>query len=112
MTQKTVASLRMAERCVYKQYTRYYKQTDPSQTINYFACKLIKFIERSRLTALIESRRGGVRRRKEDHWFCICGNEWNTFDTGGVCPACLHQWAETQCHSCSRWSPHSHRYAQ
>jgi hypothetical protein len=34
---------------------------------------------------------------KEDRWSCSCGNEWNTFDTGGVCPACLHQWAETQC---------------
>ena len=21
--------------------------------------------------------------RKEDKWFCECGNEWNTFDTGG-----------------------------
>src|ERR1700674_257477 len=41
--------------------------------------------------------------RKEDKWFCTCGHEWNTFDTGGVCPACLHQWAETQCLSCSRW---------
>ena len=26
--------------------------------------------------------------RKEDKWFCTCGNKWNTFDTGGVCPAC------------------------
>jgi hypothetical protein len=49
--------------------------------------------------------------RREDKWFCTCGNEWNTFDTGGVCPACLHQWAETQCLSCSRWSPHSDWYA-
>src|SRR5262245_9338704 len=49
--------------------------------------------------------------RKEDKWFCTCGNEWNTFDTGGVCPACPHQWSETQCLACSRWSPHSEWYA-
>jgi hypothetical protein len=24
--------------------------------------------------------------RKEDRWSCDCGHEWNTFDTGGVCP--------------------------
>lgn len=32
---------------------------------------------------------------KEDKWFCTCGNEWNTFHTGGVFSACLHQWTET-----------------
>jgi hypothetical protein len=49
---------------------------------------------------------------KQDLWSCACGHLWNTFDTGGVCPACLHQWAETQCRSCSRWSPHSDWYEQ
>ena len=29
--------------------------------------------------------------RKQDKWFCTCGFEWNTFDTGGVCPRCVHQ---------------------
>ena len=24
--------------------------------------------------------------RKEDRWSCDCGNEWNTFDTGGRLP--------------------------
>ncbi len=37
---------------------------------------------------------------------------WNTFDTGGVCLACLHQCTSTQCLSCTRWSPHSDWYAQ
>src|SRR3954449_9327721 len=50
--------------------------------------------------------------RKEDLWSCTCGHEWNTFDTGGVCPACLHQWTETQCLACGQWSPHSLWYAQ
>lgn len=29
--------------------------------------------------------------REEDKWFCECGYEWNTFDTGGICPVCFHQ---------------------
>ena len=50
--------------------------------------------------------------REDDLWSCTCGHEWNTFDTGGECPSCLHQWTETQCLSCSRWSAHSDWYAK
>jgi hypothetical protein len=49
--------------------------------------------------------------RKHDLWSCDCGHLWNTFDTGGICPACLHAWAMTQCLSCKGWSPHSDWYA-
>jgi len=45
--------------------------------------------------------------RRDDLWSCSCGRAWNTFDTGGVCPGCLHHWASTQCLSCTRWSLHS-----
>jgi hypothetical protein len=50
--------------------------------------------------------------RKNDRWACTCGHMWNTFDTGGVCPGCMHQWKDTQCPQCHQWSPHSEWYAQ
>jgi len=50
--------------------------------------------------------------RKEDLWACACKHRWNTFDTGGVCPACLQRWTETQCLCCQRWSLHSDWYQQ
>jgi hypothetical protein len=43
-------------------------------------------------------------------WFCNCGHTWNTFDTGGICPACLYQWLITACLACHRWSAHSDWY--
>jgi hypothetical protein len=49
---------------------------------------------------------------QNDLWSCTCGHESNTFETGGVCPACLQRWTDTQCLSCARWSPHSDWYAQ
>lgn len=48
--------------------------------------------------------------KPKDTWTCVCGHEWNTFDTGGVCPHCIHQWSHTQCLSCHGWSPHSDWY--
>jgi hypothetical protein len=46
----------------------------------------------------------------KDVWACKCGFIWNTFDTGGVCPACLYQWTSTCCLACARWSAHSDWY--
>ncbi len=45
-----------------------------------------------------------------DLWACQCGYTWHTFDTGGVCPSCLHQWITTQCLKCAGWSAHSDWY--
>jgi hypothetical protein len=50
--------------------------------------------------------------RVEDRWFCNCGHSWNTFDTGGICPACLNQWKITACPRCGAWSAHSDWYAE
>jgi len=52
----------------------------------------------------------GWQPRAEDRWSCLCGHVWNTFDTGGVCPGCLHEWKVTQCLACGRFSPHSDWY--
>jgi hypothetical protein len=40
------------------------------------------------------------------YWQCTCYYVWNTFETGGRCPACGKVWKDTQCISCDRWSPH------
>jgi hypothetical protein len=47
----------------------------------------------------------------DDVWACTCYTVWNTFDTYGQCPNCKKVWKETQCQSCSRWSPHPDWYA-
>ena len=41
-----------------------------------------------------------------DRWSCACGHAWNTFETGGRCPACAKTWRDTQCLACARWSRH------
>lgn len=50
--------------------------------------------------------------RSYDHWLCSCGHQWNTFETGGRCPACKLQWEDTQCKSCAAWSPHLDWYPE
>lgn len=41
-----------------------------------------------------------------------CGTSWHTFDTGGRCPGCQHQWRWTICLACGCWSPHADWYAE
>lgn len=43
-------------------------------------------------------------------WSCRCGHVWNTFDTGGRCPACQTVWRDTQCLACQKWSKHHDWY--
>lgn len=43
-------------------------------------------------------------------WSCTCGHAWNTFETGGQCPACRHLWRDTQCLACQKWSRHADWY--
>ena len=49
---------------------------------------------------------------RDDRWMCSCLHVWNTFDTRGVCPACGHEWSETQCLRCGEWSKHDDWYAE
>lgn len=37
-------------------------------------------------------------------------HSWNTFDTGGVCPACSKVWKMTDCLSCHDSFPHEDWY--
>ncbi len=48
--------------------------------------------------------------RAESLWSCTCLHAWNTFDTGGRCPAGGRQWLETACLRCHRWSKHRDWY--
>jgi len=48
--------------------------------------------------------------KPESRWQCVCQHHWNTFDTGGICPACLYQWTVTQCLACFALSAHSAWY--
>jgi hypothetical protein len=47
-----------------------------------------------------------------DRWLCKCGYSWNTFETGGSCPACRYQWNVTGCLSCGETSAHSDWYVR
>jgi hypothetical protein len=51
--------------------------------------------------------------RRRDRWICRdgCRHVWNTFETGGRCPACGFQWPWTACLACHRRSPHLDWYA-
>lgn len=48
--------------------------------------------------------------RQHDRWSCLCDHVWNTFDTGGVCPACGKVWERTQCLRCHEFSRHDAWY--
>lgn len=45
-----------------------------------------------------------------DRWMCRCGHRWNTFWTGGLCPACKYQWETTGCFRCGEAPAHSEWY--
>jgi hypothetical protein len=45
-----------------------------------------------------------------EYFYGGCETWWNTFDTGGRCPGCQHQWRWTSCLACEGWSPHADWY--
>lgn len=47
-----------------------------------------------------------------EYFFDGCGTGWNTFETGGKCPGCKHQWLWTSCLSCGEWSLHKNWYKE
>ncbi|MGD9589930.1 MAG: hypothetical protein AB7Q37_16305 [Pyrinomonadaceae bacterium] len=47
-----------------------------------------------------------------EYFYNGCGTDWNTFETGGQCPTCLHQWIWTSCLACWGWSKHEDWYQE
>lgn len=45
-----------------------------------------------------------------EYFYAGCGTEWNTFETHGTCPTCLHKWQWTSCFGCFMWSSHADWY--
>lgn len=63
----------------------------------------------------------GWQPEKSARWHCVdtgapehfspgCGTQWNTFETGGKCPGCSHQWTWTACLKCNAWAKHEDWY--
>ena len=76
-----------------------------------------QFDEKGQLKEEDSTGGGGVRCPKcrwkpqaHDRWMCHCLHAWNTFDTRGKCPGCGHQWNQTMCLSCFKWSEHEAWY--
>jgi len=48
------------------------------------------------------------------YWQCVCGHEWDIFQTGGRCPMCKSRQEETPCieyaGGCTESSPHMDWY--
>ncbi len=41
------------------------------------------------------------------HWVCDhCATRFDTFETTAICPNCKKQFEDTQCISCTEFSPH------